>query len=110
MKELNITGGGISSLLNKGTVKSVQRGVFNYHGSGTATGLIKVENIATFSRVDVNKSVLISEVVSDGFGTSRNLFYRSVELNESGINLYFDSKSMGYTYDIFGSWQVIEFY
>lgn len=96
--------------MNKGVVKSVQRGVFNFQGSGTASGLIKVENIATFSRVDVNKSVLISEVVSEDFGSSRAIYYRSVELTETGINLYFESKSMGYSYNIYGSWQVIEFY
>lgn len=107
---IEYNGGGINTLLNKGAVKSVQRGIFNYHGSGTASGLIKVENIATFSRVDVSKSVLISEVGSDDFGTSKALYYRSVELTESGINLYFQSKSMGYSYDVYGSWQVIEFY
>ena len=89
-------GGGIETLLGKGVVKSVQRGVFSSR-SITAN---KWNTLANISSVDSSKSFLLVTLTSVGYGTS--CYYR---LSNNKIEVYCTSSTLGA-----GDWQVVEFY
>lgn len=108
---MSITGGGITELLGKDTIKSVQRGnVSNLHVESSG-GIVK--KTISISAVDASKSVLLYQ----GIGESTNTFGMTgsgiaVSLNDDEITFSVESTSgrvtmLGYDALI---WQVIEFY
>ena len=96
---IEYNGGGINTLLNRGAVKSVQRGVI----SGTIGPGKPLK--ANISKVDIDKTLFWFDYKGDmqygsGFSVSLNQNGESVDLNKS-------------TYGEVGAslwWQVIEFY
>lgn len=113
MKELSITGGGITTLLNNSlldagsVVKSVQRGTISYQ---------EIRNNTTYSipisQVNPQKSIIVGQYhntyKSDGDWTH----YAAVGLNNAGTAIDVKIRSTGNDMLFyFGmSWQVIEFY
>lgn len=105
LEELNegieYNGGGITSLLGKGCVKSVQRGTTKYTSSGTKT--------IPISAVNMNKSMLASEIYgrnsSNGYAEATITLTNSttIQLNLTGSN--WDNQAAAGV-----SWQVVEFY
>lgn len=99
---IEYNGGGITSLLGKGCIKSVQRGVLNSQAfSGGQTFSIPI------SQIDAEKGVLISEVNGRG-NTSGNFPFTSISL--SGNTIILKNEDTRYNSTITCSWQVVEFY
>lgn len=102
----SITGGGINTLLNRGAVKSVQRGYVSISTSGGGTS----QHI-NISAVDPNKAIVAvsSEMTNSGDVVAEVVAYN---LTSTGFqikarhNFGASSQKLG----IFASWQVIEFY
>ena len=105
LEELNegieSNGGGITSLLGKGCVKSVQRG---------KTSPLPVETVNSkkipISAINLSKSVLIINYLS-AYNAIDNL---GVELYQDYIHLTMNNSSGNYKATVVFSWQVIEFY
>lgn len=100
MEQAKYNGGGISSLLNKGCVKSVQRGKFSTPGiSAGGTYTIQI------SEVDASKSVLFITDAQTKIGIGETNF--SWDLVNNGIVI-----QNNYYQELLFScrWQVIEFY
>lgn len=107
LEELNegieYNGGGITSLLGKGCVKSVQRGSASYScGSKPDT-----KTIATVSSVDVTKSiVLFSASCYVQSNLSWNYFAASISFDGQHIALTGNHPNT----QAYINWQVVEFY
>lgn len=107
LSAIEYNGGGISELLGKGCVKSVQRGFRNniiLKGTDAQNVTIPI------TTVDISKSVLYLNY-ADSSSTNNN--YGSISLTSNGIVFSKDAPPSGYTstvswYQIL--WQVIEFY
>ena len=103
MKELNITGGGITSLLGKGCVKSVQRGEIDTSVSyGNSYGTTSIN----ISPIDLAKSVAFVDANTD---TDYARYSGSTLSNDALLLKVLATNNMGKT-ALKGSWQVIEFY
>ena len=101
----SITGGGISSLLGKGVVKSVQRGMLDRSAAGKQLTNGSTENIA-ISDVDVLKSALLVCIEGHAaIGSADAIVCYTLESNKIVIK----NKTDGDAY-VAISWQVIEFY
>ena len=106
LEELNegieSNGGGITSLLGKGCVKSVQRGK-------TSPLVVETANSETIqiSTINLSKSVLIINYMSDYSAID----YLGVELYQDYIHLTMNNSSgNNYRDTLVFSWQVVEFY
>lgn len=103
--QLTITGG-ILSLLNKGAVKSVQRGYVSISASGGGTA----QHI-NISAVDPNKALV---AVSSELSHGGNVVTEAVAYNLTSTGFQIDarhnSSASSQKLDVFASWQVIEFY
>ena len=114
LEELNegieYNGGGITSLLGKGCVKSVQRGCAEI--SLVASSGKTVSKKINISSVDLSKSVLLIYGEHDMY-SSTDIDYvdRTLSLSETSINLSLKSGSSNklWTLSTF-FWQVVEFY
>lgn len=114
MKESNITGGGITALLNnsllnaESVVKSVQRGVSTFSFN---SGHLYYE--IPISAINTSKSILVANIETANLGAgSGGVFPGYVELESGKIKLNHQDGAGGYytTVDVYFSWQVIEFY
>lgn len=101
LEELNegieYNGGGITTLLGKGCVKSVQRGTFNKSNSSSTIQI-------SISPINPDKSLLV--LIDNGFQTTSQNTRATYTLNANYI-LVNSPASSWYSYI---SWQVIEFY
>ena len=108
LEELNegieYNGGGITSLLGKGVVKSVQRGF----AKGTDNGITSTVNIE-ISTVNAGKcAVLVNAITTQqaSYGAP-NVVVRELQSNRLILDISYPGVGVRYmTY----SWQVIEFY
>lgn len=114
LEELNegieSNGGGITSLLGKGCVKSVQRGSAKI--DMTAASGKTVSKSITISTVDLTKSILIIFAGAEGgYSSDLSLADTTVSLSETSIKLSVKSLSSNRSWCIGAFfWQVIEFY
>ena len=102
---IEYNGGGINTLLNKGTIKSVQHGYTRiYRNSMSGNIPYEGEGRIDISPVDRNKSVLILERGD----TLDNDSFTNIYIADDGRALIVNNdKKM---FDYYLSWQVIEFY
>ena len=102
LEELNegieYNGGGITSLLGKGCVKSVQR------GSNVNITVSNNKVVATISKVNTAKSVLIHSQIQNS-----NSYNAGLTLDSSGTKILCVMSSGSLSSQDF-AWQVIEFY
>lgn len=105
LEELNegieSNGGGITSLLGKGCVKSVQRGV-----SDLALSANQWAEVATISQVNIHKSILLIDGQVFKNATSGHLIY---SLGVDKIQAQSDENFLNSTAQKI-SWTVVEFY
>ena len=103
---------GVTELLSKGTVKSVQRGVVQWASSNKMCGK---EVTVNFAQVNPSKTIVLLQASHGDFNSKpvhvaqaslASLSATSMQLNVSILsnNQYFSNES------IFASWQVVEFY
>lgn len=110
LSAIEYNGGGISSLLGKGVVKSVQRGCAEI--DMTAASGKTVSKSITISPVDLTKSILIIFAGAEGgYSSDLSLADTTVSLSETSINLSVKSLSSNRSWCIGAFfWQVVEFY
>lgn len=103
---IEYNGGGISQLLNKGAVKSVQRGYaeFGYDETTSGSGSIPI------SAVDASKCLLTIRDASATDGTINIENFVKYTLSSSAISYTVAKAQYGRITDLFVDWQVIEFY
>ena len=106
MKELNITGG-ITSLLGKGCVKSVQRGIW------VGDQVINADQsfvLATIASVNVGKSFLVVNATTSNRKGSSEEQYAYV-LSSTGIAVKHTGANSQSGLELYMvDWQVVEFY
>lgn len=103
---MSITGGGINALLNRGAVKSVQRGYVSISagGGGTAQRI-------NISAVDPNKALVsVSSELSHGGEVVSEAVAHSLTSTSFQIDARHNSSASSQKLSVFASWQVIEFY
>lgn len=107
MKELNITGGGISELLGKGVVKSVQRGTASVPSVGTPK-----DYTIDISPVDVNKSIALvgGGVIEAGNGVDYMCNVTIKSLISTALTIRIKNANWSNPKTATVGWQVIEYY
>lgn len=98
LSAIEYNGGGISELLGKGTVKSVQR------GSNVGITVSNNKSVATISKVNTAKSVLIHSQIQNS-----NATHAALTLDSSGTQILCVMANGSLSSQTF-VWQVIEFY
>ena len=100
---IEYNGGGINTLLNRGAVKSVQRGVFTKAATGTG-----VYHTVSISTINPDKAlVLVGAVETETVVYNPEII--TTELSAESLTMQI---RLGYngTKNVKGSWQVIDFY
>ena len=104
---------GVTELLSKGTVKSVQRGVVQWK---TSDGVYGKEVTVNFAQVNPSKTIVILQASNNALdGRSRHvaqaslasLSATSMQLN---VSVLYNADPYLSNNSIYASWQVIEFY
>lgn len=104
---------GVTELLSKGTVKSVQRGVVQWASTTNSCGKEVTVNIA---EVNPSKTIVLLQASQGKFNANGNyaaqaslasLSATSMQLN---VNVFYNSGPLASNSAIYASWQVIEFY
>ena len=109
---IKYNGGGINSLLNRGTVKSVQKGE-----SASEISIPKNTNdfysyYINISPVDLSKAILVSDFWNSNHSGEDIVELLSVVLENNRIHIKLRNINVSYdeTITLYGAWQVIEFY
>ena len=103
---IEYNGGGITTLLNKGAVKSVQRGNVSISASGGGTA-----QYINISAVDPNKAIVaVSSEMSNGGDVVAEAVAYNLTSTSFKIDARHNSGASSQKLAVFASWQVIEFY
>lgn len=104
----NITGGGITSLLGKGCVKSVQRGKLQHSEKIPSDSYPRYISVP-ISPVDINKAFLIYDIETENYHPNYDRVI-SATLTANSISVMWINENNAGTETFVGDWQVVEFY